>query len=387
MSPSSRIDRCEPGRTNPPLAQPRARLRTADGSSFLWLPTAAFLISVGLLHWIFIRVALSNAVDAFPIAHSSPESVGIISILVPRMATILPVVALLLFLQLRFGLVGQRGSIVRTVVALFVAAILEWVMFLAGLMIVDRHLGTDTIGLVPGHVFGIVYRMLVLGVGMLLFALGSQWRRMKSLELRAAEAQLQPHFLFNALTAVLACRHDPEAVANLTIGLSEHLRSCLSRQGILEPLGREIHSLEHYLTVQRARFARKLDCRITCSAEARQVLVPPVIVEPLLDNALKHGAATSPSPLRIVIDCRVDATTLVVTVDNTGSWIEPGADGRHGTGLANLRKRIELLDLHDASLECGPVAGGVRARLRMPAVPMPSDADATAAVATGGGDR
>jgi two-component system, LytTR family, sensor kinase len=213
-----------------------------------------------------------------------------------------------------------------------------------------------------------------------LFALGSQWQRMKSLELRNAEAeaalrtselqrleaQLQPHFLFNALTAVLACRHDPEAVANVTIGLSEHLRFCLSRQGTLEPLSREIDALEHYLAVQRARFGKTLDCRIECTEEAREVLVPPVIIEPLLDNALKHGAITSPSPLLIVVDCRMEGSALVVTVDNSGTWIEPGADGRHGTGLASLRRRLSLLDFQEASLESGPAVDGVRACLRLP---------------------
>ena len=238
----------------------------------------------------------------------------------------------------------------------------------------------DVMAIVPTSPYGISYRVVVLGVGMLVYALGSQWQRMKSLELRNAEAeaalrtselqrleaQLQPHFLFNALTAVLACRHDPEAVAKVTIGLSEHLRFCLSRQGVIEPLSREIDALEHYLAVQRARFGKALDCRIECTEEAREALVPPVIVEPLLDNALKHGAITSPAPLRIVVDCRMEGSTLVVTVDNSGTWIEPGADGRHGTGLASLRRRLDLLDFREASLESGPAVDGVRAILRLP---------------------
>jgi LytS/YehU family sensor histidine kinase len=96
------------------------------------------------------------------------------------------------------------------------------------------------------------------------------------------------------------------------------------------------------------------------------VLVPPVIIEPLLDNALKHGAITSPAPLRIVVDCRMEGSALVVTVDNSGTWIEPGADGRHGTGLASLRRRLSLLDFQEASLESGPAVDGVRACLRLP---------------------
>jgi len=402
MSPSSRLARIGPGRSTLSSPIPRAPSSPGNDSTFFWLPTTAFLVVVAVLHWVLILVSTLNPAAAFPLAHTPPATVHIVSPLLPRMVAILPAVALLYFLDRRFGLVGERGAFARAAVAVVVAATLEWGVFLAGVALVDRCLGTDTMALVPGNLFGIAYRALVLGVGMLLFALGSQWRRMKSLHLRAAEAeaalrtselarleaQLQPHFLFNALTAVLACRHDPEAVASVTIGLSEHLRSCLSRQGVLEPLGCEIDALGHYLAVQRARFGRRLDCRITCTAEVREVLVPPVILEPLLDNALKHGAVTSSVPLRIAIDCRMEGTALVVTVDNSGTWIEPGADGRHGTGLANLRKRLELLDVRDATLESGPVAGGgVRARLRLPAVSQSPDAMTTAAASTSRGQR
>jgi hypothetical protein len=348
--------------------------------TFFWLLAAAFLVVVGLIHALFIGVALFQSVAAIPIAHQSPDKVGMIATAAIRMVTLLPAVALLRVLDQRFGLIGERGSAFRVLGSLVVASTVEWWLFLAGVRLVDWCRGADAMAVVPTSPYGISYRVMVLGVGMLVYALGSQWQRMKSLELRTAEAeaalrtselqrleaQLQPHFLFNALTAVLACRHDPEAVANVTIGLSEHLRFCLSRQGVLEPLSREIDALEHYLAVQRARFGKALDCRIECTEEAREALVPPVIVEPLLDNALKHGAITSPAPLRIVVDCRMEGSTLVVTVDNSGTWIEPGADGRHGTGLASLRRRLSLLDFQEASLESGPAGDGVRAILRLP---------------------
>ncbi|MEN9667607.1 MAG: hypothetical protein RLZZ326_3970 [Planctomycetota bacterium] len=366
--------------TDPPSSSPWPLPLRGTEETFFWLLAAAFLVVVGLIHALFIGVALFQSVAAIPIAHQSPDKVGMIATAAIRMVTLLPAVALLRVLDQRFGLVGDRGSAFRVLVALVVAGTAEWGLFLAGVRLVDWCRGADVMAIVPTSLYGISYRVVVLGIGMLLFALGSQWQRMKSLELRTAEAeaalrtselqlldaQLHPHFLFNALTAVLACRHDPEAVASVTIGLSEHLRFCLSRQGVLEPLSREIDALEHYLTVQRARFGKTLDCRIDCTREARGVLVPPVVVEPLLDNALKHGAITSPAPLRIVVDCRMEGGTLVVTVDNSGAWIEPGADGRRGTGLANLRKRLDLLDFPDAALESGPASEGVRASLRLP---------------------
>ncbi len=378
MSLSFRSYRVEHGPTTPSLRS--LPVRGGNDETFFWLLAAAFLVVVGLIHALFIGVALFQSVAAIPIAHQSPDKIGIIATAAIRMVTLLPAVALLRVLDQRFGLIGERGSAFRVLGALVFASVVEWWLFLAGVRIVDWCRGADAMAVVPTSPYGISYRVMVLGGGMLLFALGSQWQRMKSLELRTAEAeaalrtselqrleaQLQPHFLFNALTAVLACRHDPEAVANVTIGLSEHLRFCLSRQGVLEPLSREIDALEHYLAVQRARFGKALDCRIECTEEARETLVPPVIVEPLLDNALKHGAITSPAPLRIVVDCRMEGSTLVVTVDNSGTWIEPGADGRHGTGLASLRRRLDLLDFREASLESGPAGDGVHACLRLP---------------------
>ena len=385
--------------TAPPSSSPRSLPPRGNDETFFWLLAAAFLVVVGLVHALFIGVALFQSVAAIPIAHQSPDKVGLIATAVIRMVTLLPAVALLRLLHQRFGLVGERGSAFRALGALVVASIVEWWLFLAGVRLVDWCRGADAMAIIPTYPYGISYRVMVLGFGMLLFAVGSQWRRMKSLELRTAEAeaalrtseltrleeQIQPHFLFNALTAVLACRHDPEAVASVTIGLSEHLRFCLSRQGALEPLAREIDALEHYLAVQRARFGRRLDCRIDCTAEARELLVPPAIVEPLLDNALKHGAMTSLDPLRIVVDCRKEGATLIVTVDNSGTWIEPGTDGRRGTGLANLRKRLDLLDFPDAVLESGPAGAGVQASLRLPLAPPPAGATTLRTAFIGGG--
>ena len=364
--------------------------------AFSWLLTVAFLVSVGLVHALFIGVALYQSVEAIPIAHQSPQKVGMFAAAVLRMVTLIPAIFLLRAIHARWGFSGTIGSALRGAVALVAAGTFEWWLFLASMMLVDRLRGTDAMAFVPMYPYGITYRVVVLGIGMLFFTLGSQWRRLKSLELRAAEAeaalrtseltrleeQIQPHFLFNALTAVLACRHDPEAVARVTIGLSEHLRSCLSRQRTLEPLSREIDALEHYITVQRVRFGRRLDCRITASAETRDVPVPPVIIEPLLDNALKHGAKTSADPLRIVVDCRVEEGSLVISVENSGSWIEPGTQERRGTGLANLRKRLDLLDVRPVVLDVGPVVGGVRARLQLPL--SPPDAERTHAVSIGG---
>ena len=207
-----------------------------------------------------------------------------------------------------------------------------------------------------------------------------QVQKIRSVELKAAqaetslrvseldrlEAQLQPHFLFNALTAVLACRHDPDAVACVTTGLSEYLRFCLSRQANFEPLSQEIEGLEHFLVVQQVRFGASLDCQIRCSPEARSAVVPAMLVGPLLDNAFKYGAQTSPGKLSIEVDCCIENKELIVTVFNSGCWVEPGSMGRRGTGLENLMSRLELLGVEGAQLACRQSPQGVQVRVVVP---------------------
>ncbi len=274
------------------------------------------------------------------------------------------------------------------VLVLFLAAFLEYLLFLGGLVIVEALRGPLAgRSYFPSAPLVVFHRIDILTVWSLLFIAFFQAEKTKSAELRAAEAestlrtselhrleaQLQPHFLFNALTAILACRHNPDDVARVTNGLSEHLRYCLGRQRLLEPLGREIDALEEYLHVQRARFGPNLECTIACTPEARAVPIPPMIVSPLLDNALKHGPVSSPRPLRIAVDCRVVDGMLQVIVTNTGAWIEEGSRGRVGTGLANLRGRLKLYHLEQAVLTCETTAAGVQACVTLPLSVMTSE--------------
>ena len=189
---------------------------------------------------------------------------------------------------------------------------------------------------------------------------------LRSSELDRLEAHLQPHFLFNAMTAVLACRHDPDAVARVTVGLSEYLRFCLSRQATLEPLAREISALEHLIVVQRVRFGSNLDCEVQCTPEASLAMAPPMLLGPLIDNALKYGAQTSDGKLSIKVDCRIENTVLLLTVFNTGNWVQPGSTGRRGTGIENQLSRLRLLGLETAQLGWTESALGVLVQLRVP---------------------
>ena len=185
---------------------------------------------------------------------------------------------------------------------------------------------------------------------------------------------MQPHFLFNALTAVMAVSNDKEKVENLTQSLADYLRFSLSkRNDDYASLGEELDALENYLHVEKIRFAEKLQCRIDADQEARASTVPSHLVQPLLENAIKYGQQTSPMPLSIRIEARSTGDHLHLTVENTGSWVEPSAspqDQGRGTGLgmgiSNLRRRLQLLTGDRATLTHELSPPWVRAMVTLP---------------------
>lgn len=152
----------------------------------------------------------------------------------------------------------------------------------------------------------------------------------RSNEFQHLQSQLNPHFLFNTL-ALLQNRIGPTSPGQEVIQmLSEHLRYSLEQSKPLEPLGRELDALESYLGLQRARFAGQLDCYIEASLPASKVLVPPMLVQPLLENAFKFGPRSSGMPLRVAVNASVKDGELVIDVTNSGRWVPPGWRGLHG---------------------------------------------------------
>ena len=182
---------------------------------------------------------------------------------------------------------------------------------------------------------------------------------------------MNPHFLFNALNAVVASKHDPEAVESVTRDLAEYLRFTLGEARTFEPLARELQALEKYLAVQQARFGENLICRIACDRAAHAVLVPPMLIQPLLENALHYGGQTSRMPLKVVVTAKVIDGLLEVVVANTGRWVPPDATRSPSTGIHSLQRRLELLIGDEATVDTiiDPDLDGGRVRvvIRMPA--------------------
>lgn len=196
-------------------------------------------------------------------------------------------------------------------------------------------------------------------------------------ELRQLRAQVNPHFLFNALNSVLAEKDNASAVEQITQELAEYLRFSLRPAGNFQALGDELDALEHYLRVEKARFEEKLEYVIDASPEARCVRVPVATVQPLLENAMKYGRQTSAVPLRVNLSAALEPETgaLKITVRNTGRWLEFDAERSHGIGLSNLRRRLELLFGTDARLSHFTEDGWVWLEVLLPAAAEMEEAD------------
>ena len=193
----------------------------------------------------------------------------------------------------------------------------------------------------------------------------------RTFELQQLQAQMNPHFLFNALNAVAASKNDPEAVESVTRDLADYLRFTLGEARTFEPLSRELQALEKYLAVQQARFGDNLVCRFSCDRAAHAVIVPPMLIQPILENALHYGAQTGSMPLRVSVSAKVADGWLEVVVANSGRWVPPDKTRSPSTGIRSLRKRLALLvdeaATVDTVIDPDLDGGWVRVVIRMPA--------------------
>jgi two-component system LytT family sensor kinase len=191
--------------------------------------------------------------------------------------------------------------------------------------------------------------------------------RMHEAQLDALRMELNPHFLYNALNAIagLVRRHETGQAVGMLASLGTLLRLTLERrEGHEISLRRELDLLELYLDIERTRFSDRLGVEVAVEPETSDALVPSFVLQPLVENAIRHGIALVPGPGRIRISARAEAERLVVEVMDTG----PGFAGmREGVGLRNTRARLAELYGPAAELAIERVAsGGTIASLRLP---------------------
>jgi hypothetical protein len=188
----------------------------------------------------------------------------------------------------------------------------------------------------------------------------------RAAELKQLQMQLNPHFLFNALNAVMGSLETKHQAREIVQNLAAFLRFSLAEARPLEPLGRELNALESYLSLQQVRFQDSLQCLIEVSPAATRVMVPPMLIQPLLENAFKYAPLSNPLPLRVMVKANVVDGWLEVQVTNSGRWQEPVPGAEPGTGLDNLRRRLTLLMGARASLSISSDSDSVSIRIRIP---------------------
>lgn len=185
-------------------------------------------------------------------------------------------------------------------------------------------------------------------------------------QLAQLQGQLRPHFLFNALNTVSALMHTDVARADrLVATLGELLRVSLrSGEQEMTPLADELHTLRLYAEIMRERFRD----RVTLSWQADPVLlgtpVPALLLQPLLENAFKHGVERNVGHVGIHIGVRREQDAMAIVVSNSGSALPP--EHRDGLGFSNCRERLGIIYGNAASLSLYNEDSGVAARVVIP---------------------
>ena len=189
-------------------------------------------------------------------------------------------------------------------------------------------------------------------------------------ELTALKMQLHPHFLFNTLHSISALvSEDPEAAERMIARLSELLRLTLENAGTQEvSLRQELAFLERYLEIEQTRFHDRLTVAMDIDPEVLDARVPNLILQPLVENAIRHGIAPRPTPGRVEIAATHENGTLALQVRDNGPGL-PSGDGqpREGVGLKNTRARLAQLygPHHRFHLHNAP-EGGLHITLEIP---------------------
>lgn len=222
-----------------------------------------------------------------------------------------------------------------------------------------RHLLSDDMAMLHDVALVAGRRIDAIRLGRERYAQGLREQEISKLateaELRALRAQINPHFLFNALNTIgYLVQTKPEAAQATLMKLTMLLRGVLRSSSGLITLGEEIDLLSTYLDIEKARFEERLQVMIDVPEELRAIKLPPLLLQPLVENSLKHGIAHSRTGGAVCVRARSEGGMLVLTVENTGdvaSDFEIARGRRTGVGLRNIEERLRLLFGSQASFD------------------------------------
>jgi signal transduction histidine kinase len=194
--------------------------------------------------------------------------------------------------------------------------------------------------------------------------------RLVEARLRTLQAELQPHFLFNTLHAISSLVHtNPDGADRMISRLSDLLRLTFDRSGAPRiPLQEELEFLQKYLEIEQTRFHDRLSVRFEIDPETLDAEVPRLILQPLVENAIKHGVSPKPGAGLVQISTKRQGENLWIEVSDNGVGLTAGARAqlRSGVGLSNTRDRLECLYGDAHRIEFSDEARGLAVRLLFP---------------------
>lgn len=193
-------------------------------------------------------------------------------------------------------------------------------------------------------------------------------RRALEAELNALRARTDPHFLFNALNTLAGLiEEDPERAVAVVGRLAGYFRHAHAAAGAGEvPLGSELAAASAWLEIQALRFGERLSWRVEAEPGVDAVPVIPFLLQPLVDNAVRHGLEAG-RPVTVRVTARRSGRALELAVEDDGRGSRGGGTNGTGTALADLRRRLALRWGRRAGLEAGPAeSGGFRVVVRIP---------------------
>ncbi|MEU0462664.1 MULTISPECIES: sensor histidine kinase [Amycolatopsis] len=200
--------------------------------------------------------------------------------------------------------------------------------------------------------------------------------QLQQAEIKALRAQISPHFIYNALNTISALiRTDPEEARELLQEFADFTRYSFRTSGMFTTLADELRNIDRYLTIERARFGGRLEVRLKIAPEVLSVVVPFLIIQPLVENAVQHGLANKPTGGMVTVTASDYGTEALISVEDDGIGMDPArlADLRNShrtgahVGLGNINARMRQLfgDEYALMVETAPGAG-MKVTLRVP---------------------
>jgi two-component system, LytTR family, sensor kinase len=195
-------------------------------------------------------------------------------------------------------------------------------------------------------------------------------------QLNFLRAQISPHFIYNALTAIESfVRSDPERARDLLVGFAEFIRWAFREHSQYATLAEELRFVDTYLELERARFGDRLAVSLRVAPEVLPVRVPSLVLQPLVENAIRHGLEQFPGPAQLRISAVDGGHEAIVTVEDHGVGVDParladllaGRGGGQSVGLRNVDERLRATfgDDHGLTIETG-VGAGTKVTMHLP---------------------